>query len=1008
MAQPALNQTPSRVIGTQQLQLKTFNPNLVEGREFYAPQTVAVDQSASPKSLYVADTGNHRILGWRDANAFASGSAADLVIGQVDKSTALPLGPGTSRKTGLNSPVGLAVDPQGNLYVYDAGNNRVLRFPKPFASHDDIQSPDFVIGQPGFDTNTANVNGISAKTLATVISGGLANGQLAFDKDGSLWVGDPGNNRILHFPKSVLDAGKNGPQADVVIGQPDFVTSTAAPSTNEGRLNRTAMNRPAGVGVDSKGRVFVGDGLSRVLVFTPVNGPIKTGQAAARIMGVYIAPANTPSGQVIVNEYTIGQAEGIAFDGDTPYIADRGLNRIEQFDAVDQWPNENPQGQISPPARRVVGQFSLADSKGNQGNPEASASSLFLPVSVAFAGTDLLVADSGNSRVLAYANQGTGTNPPAIRLLGQDAYNLNTRNLLEGRELFVYLSNASVDGAGVAIDRRSDPPRLYISDTYNNRVLGYKDARSVRAGDKADLVIGQADLQRSLVNAPANDSTEVTESGLFLPAGVAVDASGNLWVADSGNGRVLRFPAPFSTTVQPGQLRTPNLVIGQTSFINKITDPTARNMSRPFGLAFSYDGSVAVSDAAHNRVLFFRKPASGDFSNGQAAERVIGQPDFNTGTQTSGPSRFNSPRHIALDSDDRLYVADRGNSRLVMFERISNPSLGNDPTPTYSLTGIGSPYAVFVSETNGEIWVGDPSQSTVRRYPNYNKLGVNPQPDYTISSYGALGMTEDAYGNLFVADTANRVSIYFNGLVPVNAASGNDVTALAPGMIASLYPKSEGQKFSEATAGAASLPLPTDLADTQVFVNDQLSPLFYVSPTQINFQVPSGAPQSSTAEYLVVRKSTGQVVGAGTVLMTQAAPGFFTTNSQGTGQISAINEDGTINGPANAIGWGKVIQLFATGPGVVSGAPADGTPASGPVPTALRPQVLVGFENVPDANVQYSGLAPGLVGVWQINVKIPNNIVPSSSVLVVIQYQGAFSNVGKGGQRIQTTICVKQ
>jgi uncharacterized protein (TIGR03437 family) len=425
-------------------------------------------------------------------------------------------------------------------------------------------------------------------------------------------------------------------------------------------------------------------------------------------------------------------------------------------------------------------------------------------------------------------------------------------------------------------------------------------------------------------------------------------------------------------------------------------------------LAFSFDGSVAVSDAAHHRVLFFRKPGSGDFTNGQAAERVIGQPDFFTGSLGSGTSRFNSPRHVALDSDDRLYVADRGNGRLVMFERVSSPSLGNDPAPVFSLTGIGAPYSVFVNGNNGEIWVGDPSQTTIRRYPNYNKLGVNPQPDYTLNSNGALAITEDAIGNVFVADTVNRVAIYFNGMVPVNAASGNDVTALAPGMIASLYPKSPGQKFSEATAGVSSLPLPTELADTQVFMNDQVTPLFYVSPTQINFQVPSNAPQSSTAEFLVVRKSTGQVVGAGTVLMTQAVPGFFTTNSAGTGQISAINEDGTVNGPSNAVGWGKVIQLFATGQGVVPGAPTDGTPASGPTPTQLRPQVLVGFDNVPDTNVEYSGLAPGLVGVWQINVRIPSNIVPSSQVLVVLQYQGAFSNVGKGGNKIQTTISVKQ
>lgn len=265
-AQPsALNQSPSRVIGQNQVEIKTLNPNLIVGRELYAPQAVAVDTTTSPSPVYVSDTGNHRILAWRDASAFTNGVTADLVLGQTDLSSAFPLGPNVANRSRyLNSPVGVAVDSQGNLYVYDAGNNRVIRYPKPFGPNGG--SPDFEIGQPGWDTNGANQGGVSAQTLATNVNGALSNGQLAFAPDGSLWVGDPGNNRVLHFPKSALDAGANGPSADTVIGQPDFVTTAAAPNTADGRLNRTTLNAPAGIGVDSKGRLFVGDGLSRVLV----------------------------------------------------------------------------------------------------------------------------------------------------------------------------------------------------------------------------------------------------------------------------------------------------------------------------------------------------------------------------------------------------------------------------------------------------------------------------------------------------------------------------------------------------------------------------------------------------------------------------------------------------------------------------------------------------------------------------------------------------------------------
>ena len=303
-------------------------------------------------------------------------------------------------------------------------------------------------------------------------------------------------------------------------------------------------------------------------------------------------------------------------------------------------------------------------------------------------------------------------------------------------------------------------------------------------------------------------------------------------------------------------------------------------MSRPFGLAFTSDGGVAVSDLALNRVLYFRKPAGADFQNGQPADVVIGQPDFFTGGQSQGAARMKVPRHLAIDTDDRLYVADYGNGRLVMFDRINSPTITNDPTPAFVLTGFGSPYAVFVSHSTGEIWVGDPNQTVAYRFPNYNQLGVNPQPDYQLSTYGSLALSQDPYGNVYIADGANRVGIYFNGLAPANAASGNDVYPLAPGMIASLYPQAPGT-FGSGTGGAASLPLPTDLADTQVLVNDQSAPLLYVSPTQINFIVPSGAPQSGSADYLVVHKPTGQVMGAGTILMQKSSPGLFTRQPGG-------------------------------------------------------------------------------------------------------------------------------
>src|SRR4029077_6741696 len=104
----------------------------------------------------------------------------------------------------------------------------------------------------------------------------------------------------------------------------------------------------------------------------------------------------------------------------------------------------------------------------------------------------------------------------------------------------------------------------------------------------------------------------------------------NLYVADTVNGRVLRFPAPFA---HQGQQQA-DLVLGQHDFFASIPDPSSRTMKFPYGLAIVGTNGLAVSDAGDNRVLFFKFTGNGTFTagtdNGIAATKVFGQQDFNT------------------------------------------------------------------------------------------------------------------------------------------------------------------------------------------------------------------------------------------------------------------------------------------------------------------------------------------------------------------------------------------
>jgi len=320
------------------------------------------------------------------------------------------------------------------------------------------------------------------------------------------------------------------------------------------------------------------------------------------------------------------------------------------------WPDPNTS--FSPQAKTILGQANSCVGypaqlcrSANNGNPSPSASTLSLPSAAALVGTDLLIADAGNNRVIGIPQQ-AGAYVSANRVLGQDRMDTFSPNLIEGREFAFVSQNAQGNcaDAGLAIDTTGSTPHLYVADPCNNRVLGFNDALTLKPGAKADIVIGQPDMQTALCNYPSGNANKPTQSSLCGPIGVLVDSNGNLYVADSGNGRVLRFPTPFA---HQGSLPPADRVVGQANFTTKISDPSAGTMSAPYGLALSGVNGLLVSDVQLNRVLYFPM-ANGDLTSpqGETAAVVFGQQQFNVGTKptTLSDTVLSAPRHVSADS----------------------------------------------------------------------------------------------------------------------------------------------------------------------------------------------------------------------------------------------------------------------------------------------------------------------------------------------------------------------
>jgi uncharacterized protein (TIGR03437 family) len=1068
MAQLTLNPLPSREFGQPTLLNPSPNsasPNLVVGQELYSPSAIAFDTSVpGPPRVYVADTGNNRVLGWSNANAvgqtLGKASMADMVLGQepaaaggFDFTATLWWGPQTNNNIGFDTPTGVAVDAAGNVYVADSCNNRILRFATPYKQQPGNLIVDLVIGQKSITSgNYPNQNQSAPSNTSLALAVGSCPGSvlaagLAIDNQGNLWAADPGNQRVLMFPAANLTANNQLPQATVVLGQFGF-TSLQTP-TNNSQTNGGLLIYPSSVATDIKGNVYVTDAGGRALVYA---APVSTGETATTILGVPPTATQASPAQSYPNQSSLGAISGTSIsaapqgvfvlnngpNGVSVLVCDSPQNRVAVYNSLVVPANAN-----SPLISATVGQNgSYTLGQPNQGMLAPTNMTFWNPVAGAIRpdNGEMWIVDQNNNRVVAFASQGGGVYNSASRVLGQTDYIYNGANLLEGREL--WLASAQFAGAGIAFDTSSctlglnvaactTPPYLYIADTLNNRVLGFKNGLSVgvnsmnQLAQTADIVIGQADRFHNVIDyAPANTTSSTlvqpTATGLYRPVGLAVDKNGNLWVADSGNGRVVRFPKPFAQAAN--QPQTADTVLGQNSLTSYNPSASQFLMEQPYGLTLFSNGNLAVSDPSANRVLVF-ETNGGIFTSGQAASIVIGQSGFNATTSGGGNTQLNSPRHLAVDSSDFLYICDYNNTRLVVYAKpVTNPP-GN---PAFvSGTSIGQPESIAVSYATGYIWLA--SGTYVTQYPALNQLSQNPTPNqqfqqFTLANtagFGPLAVALDPFDNVLVADSANRLSFFYGQLSYRNTASYaagvGSAAGPSPTMLVILtrdtFPAlNQGFQFTPSYTGTdvnLAPPWPPTLNGIQVTVNGVVAPIFRIEPYGVFVEVPNQAPSSGPAEFLVSNPATGQILAAAILNMQAASPGIYTVNSAGTSAVAANNYDVNgnplpiaqfINSSANPVSAGGIIGLWLTGAGNIPGLPADGTAPNGLFQTPVFPNVLI---NGVAASVVGSAMSPQYPGLWQVNVTVPAKTPPSSvdgPISVLVQMDSYYSNIGGNPQ----------
>jgi len=366
-----------------------------------------------------------------------------------------------------------------------------------------------------------------------------------------------------------------------------------------------------------------------------------TGQAAASVLGQ--PDLDSGSGVNAPNRFL--NPESVAIDPTTGkvFVADSAHFRILRFSGTAALANGS-----FPEA--VIGQPNFSSMLQNQGGPAGQNTLNFMYQITVDSNGRLWVCDSGNNRVLCFvAASFLGNNPPADYVFGQPDFTTVSPGTTIAKTDFP---------AGVAV---GPDDSLWVADSKGNRVLRFADISTKSNGANADRVLGQVSFLA--------DFSATTATGMNGPFSLSLDSAGRLWVADTGNHRILRFDNAASL---PNGSPASG-VLGQALLTTSSSGTSADQFFDPYGVLAGPDGTVYVGDWANTRVMGFRNAAGK--ANGASADFVLGKPDFNTNTGGPSATLTGGVVNLALSAAGDLFVADFDFHRVVRFSPVKSPTV---------------------------------------------------------------------------------------------------------------------------------------------------------------------------------------------------------------------------------------------------------------------------------------------------------------------------------------------
>jgi sugar lactone lactonase YvrE len=866
--------------------------------ELANPGRIAFDSSGN---LYIGDTGNARI---RKVNTSGDIStvAGDGQVGSTGDG-------GAATSSELNSPIGVALDSSGNVYIADSGNNKIRKVTVSTGKISTLAG-----------TGTAGYNGEGTATSAEL----YGPTDVAVDRSGNVYIADKGNNRIRKV---------SGTTISTVVGN-----ESQGYSGDGGAATSAELSNPNGFTLDSAGNYYVADtGNNRIRKVNAGTLIIST------LTGNGTAADTGNNGPAVSAEINQPRGLGVNSANDL-YIADTGNNLVREVVQNTYFATTAVGGSsavqdffLKTTAAETIASITAQESQGSKqeysigtitgctiagaSNPSGTFCTVPITFKPAYPGARYvpLTAVTGTGKV-TFGLGGTGSGPLVTMSPGTIA-------TAAGNGTAGYSGNGSA-----ATTAKLSSPNAAVVDSAGNLYIADMSNNVVR-----EVAASTGDISTVAGNHTAGysgDGSAATSAELDEPSGVGVDSGGNLYIADKVNCRIRKVTvATANISAAAGN--------GTCGYGGDGGPATSAEIKAPSSdIAFDNAGNWYFADSGNNRVREVN--ASSGLISTVAGNGTAGY----TGDGSAATSaELDNPAGVALDSAGNLYIADDGNNviRKVTVSTGNIATVAGDHTAGYS--GDGSAATSAELDEPGGVAVDAATNLYIADQGN-NRIRVVNAVSGKISTIAGNGTAG------YSGDSGAATSAELKGPTDISLDSaGNLVIADAGNNV-----------VRKVTAGGAQLTFPTatSIGNTDAADDPLTATVVNIGNASLTISTPSSGTNPSVGNYFALDATT-----TCPELTTASSPKTLTSGEDCTYAVDfAPSVVGNIGGSVvltndslNAIGSTQTVNLTATAIGVETtttvSSPANPSTYLGSVTFTATVEQVTG-SNVPTGTVQFN------------------------------------------------------